>query len=146
MLFFLFGATAAYHSPSFPHYVCHWQDVRLLPSPTHTECSQEEPAPGISDAGFSLKRHTHTCISKGLGLSLQNMVAHDNIEHTVIERSWQWPIYHRPALTHATTLTSEPPLARAKCFGHPVFFKTCRNNGHFLLMVAIGTAVLLCAS
>ena len=134
MLFFLFGATATYHSPSFPHYVCHWQDVRLLSSPTHTECSQEEPAPGISDAGFSLKRHTHTCTSKGLGWSLSNMCAHDNmttlITH-VIERAWQWHIYRRPALTHPTTWTSEPPLACAKRFDHPVFFKTCRNNGHF---------------
>lgn len=44
-----------YHFPSVSDHVCYWQDVCVLSSSTHPECSQLHPAAGISDAGPSLQ-------------------------------------------------------------------------------------------
>lgn len=85
-----------YHSPSFPHHVCHWQDVRLVRSPTHTECSQGEPAPGVSDSGFPLQPNTkHTCIT----IEMTNVWACGHIYHMGDCTS------DRPTVTKATMLT-----------------------------------------
>lgn len=45
-----------YHFPSVSDHVCYWQDVCVLRSSTHPECSQLQPAAGISDTGPSLQK------------------------------------------------------------------------------------------
>lgn len=53
--------SSTYHFPSVSDHVCHWQDVSVLYSSTHPECSQLQPAPGISDASPLLQTECRFC-------------------------------------------------------------------------------------